>query len=337
VMITACRNAAATGRISVVIPTFNYGRFIADAVDSVLCQTLTPHEIIVVDDGSTDDTAEILRPYGDAIRYIYQENQGLSAARNTGILAAEGEWIALLDSDDTWHPTKLQLQAAFAAANPRVDLIGTLESSVPESPRLLAEATFVSTRDFLGGAPFGPSSAIMRKSRALEAGLFKTYLRSVEDRDMWLRLSTRGAAARLNTRLWTYRRHENQMHSNAKMMQEAYLRVLNEFFEAFPLEREHRRLAYAYYHFDSAQEYCMGRRSRCAFFHLLRSFLVQPWPLQRLCRVREFNRGVLLAKCLFGEERVSSIIKLVTSRKAMPAGNVSRISPGRVCAPQESV
>ncbi|HYF52420.1 MAG TPA: glycosyltransferase family A protein [Planctomycetota bacterium] len=325
---------ANTIRISVVIPTYNYGRFVCEAVDSVLGQTLQPLEIIVVDDGSTDNTAEVLKPYGNRIRYIYQKNEGLSAARNAGILAARGEWIALLDSDDTWEPRKLELQAAFAAAHPEIDLLGTLELTAADSPQLACEAVFITTRDFLGGAPFGPSSVLMRKSRAIEAGLFKVDLRSVEDRDMWLRLSTRGKCARLNTRLWTYRQHSNQMHSNAQRMQESYLRVLNEFFSEFPRERKHRRLAYAWYHFDSAQEYSLGGRTARAIGHLLRSFMLQPWPLPQLCRVRKFNRFILMAKCLLGDKGVGSLLRMLKPRRRS-VEQTPQPSPGEVYASQK--
>ncbi len=96
--------------VSVVIPTFNRSNFVSNAIDSVLKQTYKDYEIIVVDDGSTDDTAEKLSAYVNQIRYVYQKNQGVSAARNKGIELARGEWIALLDSDDLWLPIKLECQ-----------------------------------------------------------------------------------------------------------------------------------------------------------------------------------------------------------------------------------
>lgn len=96
--------------ISVIIPTFNRASQVVRAVNSALAQTLKPFEVIVVDDGSTDETVERLRVFGDEIRYIFQENRGVSSARNRGILEARGEWIAFLDSDDTWHPEKLKRQ-----------------------------------------------------------------------------------------------------------------------------------------------------------------------------------------------------------------------------------
>jgi glycosyltransferase involved in cell wall biosynthesis len=96
--------------ISVIIPTYNRATYVTKAIDSILAQTYTDYEIIVVDDGSTDNTKEVLKPYKDKINYIYQENRGVSSARNTGIHAALGQWIAFLDSDDIWLPDKLSSQ-----------------------------------------------------------------------------------------------------------------------------------------------------------------------------------------------------------------------------------
>lgn len=99
--------------ISIIIPTYNRAEYIRKAIESVLAQTYKDYEIIIVDDGSTDNTREILEPYMDHIRYIYRENAGVSVARNSGIKAAKGEWIAFLDSDDRWLPHKLACQMKF--------------------------------------------------------------------------------------------------------------------------------------------------------------------------------------------------------------------------------
>ena len=96
--------------VSVVIPTYNRSALITRALDSVLAQTVKPHEILVVDDGSTDDTASLVRKHYPAVQLIRQKNTGVSAARNAGITAATGEWVALLDSDDAWLPRKLERQ-----------------------------------------------------------------------------------------------------------------------------------------------------------------------------------------------------------------------------------
>jgi len=96
--------------ISVIIPTYNRAHSVTESINSVLSQTYVNYEIIVVDDGSTDQTKETLRPYLHKIKYIYQDNKGVSAARNTGIKSAKGDWIAFLDSDDRWLPEKLHRQ-----------------------------------------------------------------------------------------------------------------------------------------------------------------------------------------------------------------------------------
>lgn len=103
-------------KVSVIIPTFNRGEIVVNALESVLAQTYRDYEIIVVDDGSTDNTRHKLSAYRDRIRYVYQENGGASAARNKGLELARGEWISALDSDDTWLPTKLERQFETMAA-----------------------------------------------------------------------------------------------------------------------------------------------------------------------------------------------------------------------------
>ena len=109
--------------VSVVIPTYNYGRYLATAIESALAQTFVPLEVIVVDDGSTDDTPQILETFGNRIQTIRQLNQGAGAARNTGIAAARGEYVAFLDSDDIWKPRKLQMQIARFDADPALGLV----------------------------------------------------------------------------------------------------------------------------------------------------------------------------------------------------------------------
>ena len=101
--------------VSVIVPTFNRRKLVLNAIQSVLCQTYRDYEIIVVDDGSTDNTAEALTPYMDRIRYVYQANLGASAAQNRGVQLARGKWISILDSDDLWLPTKLEAQLKVVA------------------------------------------------------------------------------------------------------------------------------------------------------------------------------------------------------------------------------
>ncbi len=103
--------------ISVIIPAYNAGEYIARAIDIVLAQSRNADEIIVVDDGSTDNTSEVVAQYESKVKYIRQDNAGASVARNTGIEAATGEWIAFLDADDEWLPEKLKLQTEHLMRN----------------------------------------------------------------------------------------------------------------------------------------------------------------------------------------------------------------------------
>lgn len=115
-------------RFSVIIPTYNSADTVNAAIDSVLAQTWPAHEIIVVDDGSTDDTAERVRACGERVRYLHQPNAGVSAARNHGIRAAAGDWIAFLDADDLYLPDRLQWHAEWIQRNPGLDFyVGNFE------------------------------------------------------------------------------------------------------------------------------------------------------------------------------------------------------------------
>ena len=103
--------------VSCVIPVFNGGRVLAEAIDSVLAQTRAPEQILVVDDGSTDATAEVAAAYGTRLSYVFQENLGPAAARNAGMKMVTGEFVAFLDADDWWHPEKLEKQLAGRDVN----------------------------------------------------------------------------------------------------------------------------------------------------------------------------------------------------------------------------
>ena len=112
-------------KVSVIIPTFNRSNFIIEALESIFIQEYFPLEIIIVDDGSTDDTKKVLKPYLDRIQYIYQENKGLGPARNRGIEKATGEYIAFLDSDDRWKPNKLKVQVDLLNVKPNIAVVCT--------------------------------------------------------------------------------------------------------------------------------------------------------------------------------------------------------------------
>jgi len=181
-------------RVSVVLPTYNRGWIIGQAIDSVLDQDYKNLELVVVDDGSIDDTPQLLSAFGDRLRIIRQENQGVSAARNAGIRAATGELIALLDSDDTWLPGKVTAQVAFFMANPAALICQTEEIWIRNGVRVnpgkrhRKEAGMIFERS-LALCLVSPSAVMMRKSLLDEVGLFDESLPACEDYDLWLRIA----------------------------------------------------------------------------------------------------------------------------------------------------
>jgi glycosyltransferase involved in cell wall biosynthesis len=183
--------------ISVIIPTYNRGIFLSEAIQSVLAQTYKDYEIIVVDDGSTDDTKEQVRAFGDQIRYIYQENQGPSAARNMGIQNAKGKYIAFCDSDDRFLPTKLEKQMEFIRNNPECYMLYSWYYNVNEKGEItkLRKPLTCENQEHLQYCLFTrkftirTSTVLVHKSCFEKAGLFNEKFWYSQDWDMWLRLA----------------------------------------------------------------------------------------------------------------------------------------------------
>jgi glycosyltransferase involved in cell wall biosynthesis len=268
--------------VSAVIPAHNHGRYVGEAVDSALAQTYSPIEVVVVDDGSTDDTRSRLPPYTKLIRYLHQERGGLSAARNAGIQEAKGEWIALLDADDLWHPEKLELQLRAAARLDGVALVGSPPCSVlPERLPPEPEVQLVGVKDFLTWTPMSPSSSILRRSCLDQVGLFDESLTSVEDRDMWLRVAARFPVAMISSPCWSYRSHPEQMNRDPVRMYDNFVRVLRKFFSAHPEHRGLESLGWAFLHVDACLAFREAGDERRALDHLLRSLKGHPGPLPR--------------------------------------------------------
>ncbi|MCX7914754.1 MAG: glycosyltransferase family 2 protein, partial [Verrucomicrobiae bacterium] len=195
-------------------------------MESALAQTYRPIEILVVDDGSKDNTPEVMQAYAGnpLVQYIRQENKGLPAARNTGIRAAKGKYIALLDADDVWEPEKLERQVEFYEQHTEAALVAT-ESyefdfttpsrfAAPKKPDLGGRAASsaipfneYTLRDLMEFSAFRPSSVVMRRDLCEAVGLFDEQFRYVEDLDMWARLTTVGRIYRINAPLLGARNH----------------------------------------------------------------------------------------------------------------------------------
>lgn len=203
--------------ISVIIPAYNRAHTLARALDSVFTQSLPPDEVIVVDDGSTDNTADLLAGQYPQVRVLRQSNQGVSAARNAGIRAAHGEWIAFLDSDDSWLPQKLEQQSGLIAHNPGPRLCHTEEIWVRRGVRVNAMKKHAKKggrifRDCLPLCVISPSSTLIRRDLLDESGLFDEDLPACEDYDLWLRICARESVLFVESpQITKFGGHEDQL------------------------------------------------------------------------------------------------------------------------------
>lgn len=186
-------------RVSVIIPTYNRARFIAAAVDSVLRQTFRDFELIVVDDGSTDNTADIMRPFlnDPRILYIQQANRGRSAARNRAISIARGDYIAFLDSDDSYLPGKLESQVACMDRRVDVDMVYTSATCVNEAGEALHVQVYRAEREgdiydqiaFFQPLTITLPTVMVRRAVLEQVGGFDVEMERFEDTDMWRRIA----------------------------------------------------------------------------------------------------------------------------------------------------
>jgi glycosyltransferase involved in cell wall biosynthesis len=276
----------ASPRVSVVIPTYNRRRFVAEAVESALAQDYPDLEVIVVDDGSSDGTAESLSRFGCAIRYVRQENRGASAARNHGIRLATGEYIAFLDSDDLYLPDKVRSQVDYFQRHPDVLLLGTWYYEMFESGQrelrdsLLPGGGYWEILARAMNLPLATPTVMIRASAVRQVGGFDEALRLSEDQDLFTRVARLGPVAVLEKPLVTVRRHAaNTIGAmSAEDALAAWQHLLNKAFdvdERLPRRIRRRALARAYF-----SAWAVSRRNgRTRWTYWWRSAL--QWPFQR--------------------------------------------------------
>lgn len=179
--------------VSVIIPTHNRRDFVREAIASVLAQTYQDFELIVVDDGSTDDTCEVVQEF-PGVRYLAQENRGVSAARNRGVLHSNGKMLAFLDSDDLWQPRKLEMQVAFFTAQPGARICQTEEIWLRKGVRVNPHNKHKKPSGDIFARSLhlclvSPSAVMMRRELFERMGGFDESLPACEDYDLWLRIA----------------------------------------------------------------------------------------------------------------------------------------------------
>lgn len=288
--------------VSVIIPTFNCGPYISDALRSVLSQEVTSFEIIVIDDCSTDNTEQIVRAIAPQARYLRNKvNSGPSFSRNRGIDASRGTYVAFLDADDQWLPGKLAAQLNVFADFPDVILVaGQMVHWDSPIPQLCEsyKVTRYEFKDLILRNYMATPTVVALREHVIAAGMFDEGLSISEDYDLWLRLSRRGVLTRCETPVARYRtRSDGASAGNAARTYKLALEYIKSLKARFPNESNIARLVQqnqAAFHLDYSiyltEQQCYSQ----ALKELLRSFVCWPWsspvqgstPLLRLRRTR---------------------------------------------------
>jgi len=236
-------------RVSVVIPAYNAAATLSETLASVFAQTFTDYEVVVVDDGSTDSTREVLARYHDRVRVLSKMNEGKPAStRNLGVRNARGDYVAFLDADDRWRPEKLELQVAVLDQNPAVGLVYTgavvidaegrelkVRSCSPEARGRIDR--LLSVRNVMVG-----SSVVARRRAIEEAGGFDENLTSIENWDLWVRIARRWSVEFVDQPLTLYRVHAGNRSADVELRKRNIFRIIAKNHDPRDRSREARRL-----------------------------------------------------------------------------------------------
>jgi len=235
--------------VSVIIPTYNRSRMVREAIGSVLDQSFEDFELIVVDDGSSDQTETVVRGFGQRVIYERQENRGVSAARNLGLERARGAFIALLDSDDLWMAEKLETQTRFFRSNPNALICQTEEIWIRHGRRVNPKKYHRKQSGDIFAVSLercmvSPSAVMWRRELLDEVGGFDASLPACEDYDLWLRVSCRHPVHLIPQPLTVKRGgHEDQLSTTIPALDRYRIQSILNLLEQVDLTAERRRLA----------------------------------------------------------------------------------------------
>ena len=275
--------------MTIIIPTYNR----ADTLHKVLSKILSQHEIlntidiIVVDDGSTDNTKDVITPYMSKATYLYQTNKGPAAARNVGMRVSKGDYVQFLDADDVILPQKFELQVKLLEEHPQVDVLASGYVLIDDSGRILEEIEYdrenITFDDLILGNPFAPESLLFRRKCFHSTGFFDEGLKGCEDWDMWLRIAAQGHHFRCcNQKLSQHSILEGGVHSVACQMCECRLEMLDKIFATSGLgssARDLRDEAYFNAHLKCSWGYYSGGEIREGRKHFIKAIELNPLAL----------------------------------------------------------
>jgi len=272
-------------KVSIVTPTYNRARFIREAVESVLAQTMPNWELLIVDDGSTDDTREVLASYlaDERIQYIYQPNQGQSVARNAALAKARGEFVGFLDSDDLWRAQKLERQLSIFEAQPDVHIVHGDESIIDEHGLEISQENMRRysgniAAQLLADNSVSITTALVKRECFDEMGLFQASHGVADDYDLWLRFSVRYRFYYESGIVASYRVMADQISSDKRRRFAANEAIIDSFLEQFgyALTAQEKRWGLAHFYCRKARYFASVGERRYAAESVFKAFRKAP-------------------------------------------------------------
>jgi len=285
--------------VSVIIPCYNHGKYLGTAIESVLAQTYAHTEVIVVDDGSTDNTKFVSESFSE-VNYIYQPNQGLSAARNTGIDKCQGQFVVFLDADDWLMTDALKINLAYLTREQDVAFVSGAHVMVVESRNMVEEKKIIVDDNhyqrLLMGNFIAMHAVVMYQRWVFDIFRFDTELPALEDYDMYLKISRKHRIIHHQQMIAAYRIHQQNMSGNIPLMLESVLLVLKRQEPMLINETEYK----SYYHgLKYWKDYYSGS--------LYRSLAIESWPVIKK-RKQELNMLLSYNVSLFFKLLLKKII-----------------------------
>ena len=268
--------------VSVILPTYNRARILEKALKSVFAQTYKDYEVIVIDDGSTDATAEVIAKFGTKIRYFAQSNRGVGAARDRGLQEAHGKYVAFLDDDDTWLPERLEKQIPLLEEKPNLGFVYAMAEVVDDSGTLLGNKpakTHPDTLEELLSGNFIPTLTVMARLEYVRAvGGFDEGLSGYDDYHLWIRMAAKYDFCGLGKKLATYRMSKNCFSANLIHMYEEQVRMFEKVLSDSALKpyRSLLKTRLAVGHYLLAKELYGKRLYRKATRHFMKAICSQP-------------------------------------------------------------
>lgn len=280
-------------QISIIIPTYNHGQFIGKAITSVLHQTYQEFEIIIVDDGSYDDTKNVVNTFGNLVTYIRQNNQGSASARNTGICASRGEFISFLDADDYYAKDNIEKKISFFEKNQDIDWLYSDWQYIDEASNYLDKGSskFRFSEKKLTGIIFeellykrnfiSPCTVMMRKFVLEDVGYFDPKILSQEEYDLWLRISLKYPVHYIDEVLTYVTIHSNSLSTNFSKWAQGNAIIVDKLDEIIPnnfwIKKNFIRKIRADKHTFLARDFMQKKQFRVALNHLCKSIAIFPF------------------------------------------------------------